>query len=324
MDTTNSFPLLLDLLGAQDDYPGFCRWVDKCLVGPGLIKLKSELKAIVEPSTVQGTLADILGDDLPQVLSKGLVALPPERLARLLAQPELLEDLGETVLLAAAPYWDQLAAEVNPPHPARPKLADLMAEAERNVGTAAVAPPTASPARPQNASSTPTVTAAPQRSGPAPGSSPTRRAWWPMVAAGVALAMLWWWPSGGVKGWQRSEVWTADVSAADYLRRFAKTAEEYSLPEQPTPRQIEEELTAMLAGCDRLLAAEHTPLAVADRDWLRERCETWKKGFVAQRETLRADPGKRNEVRQEFLETVARLRNKLVERAGEIDARQTG
>ena len=145
-----------------------------------------------------------------------------------------------------------------------------------------------------------------------------------MVAAGVALAMLWWWPLGGVKGWQRGEVWTADVTAAEYLRRLATTVGEYGVSDEATPRQVEQELDTVLAGCDRLLAADHSPLEVVDRDWLRGKCEDWKKVFVAQRDRLRTNPGELKEVRKDFLDILTRLRTKLTERAAEIDARQTG
>lgn len=297
MAMIESFPMLLELLGAEADYPGYCRWLDRQLVGPGLEDLIGRFQSLTGNGTPTRTLEDILGAGRAAVEAEGLGALSPATLSRLLSEPHLLLDLQECVLLAGSPYWDELAARTPTPLRApaglQSQTGNMVREAAGNLAQSTVTPPS-------------------RRDAGGGIAGLGRRQWWSVVAAGVALGVLWLWPSASPRGWQREGLWTADGSPADYLRQLSRAAGDYEVGEEASAAETARALTEVLAGCDRLLAADHRQLATAtDRETLNAACQRWKERFVDQQARLRQDPGQLAEERTKFNQTLAAMRNML-------------
>jgi hypothetical protein len=87
--------------------------LDRVLMGLGLHELIADLAQANEPSQPREApastgLRDLLGDDEPNLLERGLVALPRARLEELLDRPPLLLELQELLLARGGPYWDSV------------------------------------------------------------------------------------------------------------------------------------------------------------------------------------------------------------------------
>ena len=80
------------------------------MTGLDLGALVSELSVFHGPTVPPaGSVRHLLGNDLDQVLERGLNTLPPHVLRQLLRQPYMLLELQELVLSAGSSYWDRLA-----------------------------------------------------------------------------------------------------------------------------------------------------------------------------------------------------------------------
>lgn len=149
------------------------------------------------------------------------------------------------------------------------------------------------------------------------------------VAAGLLVAAAAWAltrgpavSSGGGWGWSAPGVLAA-APADEYLERLAAAGAEWFRTPAGTEAALAGRLDELLAGCDRLIAAPHAPLAAADRDWLVEKCRTWRDALAGQRTSLAAAHDVAA-TRAAADETVAKLVAALRRRAAEIRTRPTG
>lgn len=83
-------------------------WLEEQVVSINLGRLVRELNSIHRPAT-ELSLAEVVGDDLPEILTAGLSLLPNETVQRLLRNPVVLLELQERAFIDGAVHWDQLA-----------------------------------------------------------------------------------------------------------------------------------------------------------------------------------------------------------------------
>jgi hypothetical protein len=293
------------------DEPGrLADWLERHLTGLDLGALVSELSVVHgQPPRLVASVRQVLGDALDQVLERGLHALPPHALRQLLRQPHLLLELQELVLSAGSPYWDRLARGE--------ELDRLAAEGLQNLRAARERPATI-PFRPSA-----------KRSGGGWGRGVSLL----MAAAAVLLAVFLGYPI--VKdllrqraigpgptvawGWAKPGAIPTEGTAPEYLNHLADSAEEWFNKKPDNAKAVAQRIEELRQGCKTLIAAEHKPLAPADRDWLVERCRKWLEDFdkasaaiVAERDPV--------EVRTEVDATVRRLIGALRDRATKVAA----
>jgi hypothetical protein len=241
----------LDIPDEPDELAG---WLQGELAGWRLAELAAELAAVMPQLEPVPPLADVIGPHAGDVLARGLSALPVNTLQTLLSHPSLLLELQRWLLEEGSPYWlewfqaGRVRAHIL--EVTRQRLHQWLAD-DRPAGQE----------RPRPAvrwrSALATVAAA-----------------LVVAAAGgylywtqIAMPRAW--------GWNRADVLAADIPAADYLDRLANAAEQWFDDQPKTAEALAERLSTMRRGCTRLILAEHTPLAAADRAWLKDRCRLW-------------------------------------------------
>ncbi len=257
-------------------------WLDRHLTGTELADLVAGLTAFQGEPQGDLSLEELLGEQRDAVLKRGLGALSKDSLQKLLTHPGLLLPLQELVLLEGGNYWEHLAQS---DEMQRARQAGWQALTTALDGDAATSRGEASQGSIADSSTTTAET--PPASSPAEASQPRRSSWWAnlvTVAAIALFAFLGWqqYQSNRLvhRGWNRAEVFAAtDLSPAEYLHHVARAAEEWQGFEPADSDAMQRRLGEILSGCDRLIDADHMPLAEADREWLRERCRVWSDGF---------------------------------------------
>jgi hypothetical protein len=278
--------MIARVLDMPDDAAAIATWLDEQLVRGDLHEVVAELAAVHDPAgdtrpTHEPTPADAaawLGGLLPDVLTRGTVALPADRLSALLKTPWLLPALQELVFIDGGDYWHSLASTANPlPRATADETLRRVAGAGARVGG-----PTSGQARPV----LPTASA--------PRALSSRLAIvLATLAAGLLVAVASWSflrpgaVPGGAWGWNRSDVFAAAAPDA-YLDRLAGAAGEWSGADLDSEAALAARLRDLLAGCDRLIAAPHASLDDADRDWLVERCRAWRETIAGHADALAA------------------------------------
>jgi len=309
--------MIARVLDMPDDAAAVAAWLDEQIVRRELHELAAELAAVHDPAgqtrpARQPTAADAaawLGGLLPDVLARGMAALPADRLSALLKTPWLLPALQELVFIDGGDHWQSLATTANPPPSAADEVLRRVAAAEPS----AVAPPPHS--------SRPVLPAA-DRSQP---SSRRLAAVLATLAAGLLVAVASWSflrPAAGPSaawGWNRPDVFAAAAPDA-YLDRLAAAAGEWSTANLDSEAALATRLRDLLAGCDRLIAAPHASLDEADRDWLVERCRAWRETLAGHAAALAASHDV-VAVRAAADATVEKLSAALQTRAGDIRKR---
>lgn len=302
--------MIARVLDLPDDEARLAAWLDEQIVAPQLHELVAELAAVQgmagrPRSATPERVMSWLGDARPGVLDRGTAALDGRRRAELLRDPGLLPALQEIVFIEGGGHWQRLAGRAGSPPSF--SAADVLRRS-------AAGPTRGDTVRPA-ASVTPAFDAVGR-----PGLPRLVVA----LAAALLVAVAGWsllqpGPAGAPWGWNRPAAFAA-AAAPDYLEQLAAAADEWSAVTPATEAALADRLQGMLAGCDRLLAAAHEPLAPADRDWLRERCNVWREKFAGQLATLGAshDPAA---VRREADATVAKLVAALRTRAAEVRTR---
>jgi hypothetical protein len=76
-------------------------------------------------------------------------------------------------------------------------------------------------------------------------------------------------------GWAKPDALPQDLPAAEYLRRLADAAEEWTKKRPADAIALAQRLNEFRQGCAVLILSEHRPLAQPDREWLKERCQKW-------------------------------------------------
>ncbi|QDU35874.1 hypothetical protein Mal4_01560 [Maioricimonas rarisocia] len=323
---------IMDIPESQAELAG---WLEEHLVGLQLGELVAELSAVHADSNGESvTLEQLLGDELPVALTKGLGAISPAKLRGLLQHPQLLLNLQEHLLFDAGEYWQK--------HPARSSEMDDLSERSWRILAPAIAPPPSAPAsdrpRPQ------------PRSG---GTAARSRMPWSAIAttaATIMLAALVLHETGYLKfdpdpgnavavqpapapetpedpvtpdspapaasgwGWERPGALPTGVEDGVYLNTLANSAYEWFRKRPQDREAVAKRIEQFRSGCDVLIHADHPPLAQEDQMWLRERCLAWRDKLDSHLAALEegADPVT---IREQADETINKLISALRSRA---------
>lgn len=235
--------LSLDIL---DNHAELARWLECHLVGLELRDLIVELEAISETQKVHSSLTNLLGRELSSVLESGLVVLSPIQLRALLANPTVLFELQERVLIDGGGHWESLP------------ISDVHQQA---------------------------VNRGWERLQTAEASAPTKPAWQQRslqrvaaVAAMVIFGGIVWLnqpPAGPSWGWDRPGALTVELSGQEYLNHLADSASEWFKKPRDTKVALAKRLSDFRHGCDTLIEAQHPQLIDEDRRWLVDKCKAW-------------------------------------------------
>ncbi len=259
--------MTLPLLELPDDPQRWPSWLERQLVGDELAELVDQLSLVLGDATQTTTvpqLDEICGPQGSAVLDRGLSVFSAEQIRLLLKHPLRLLELQERVLEAGQPYWtallDTSAARTQTEaqwQELAPRLTDQLPAAD-------------------------VVVAAPK----------SKFRWRASLIGSLAAAVLigvglWWSQPEAQTGWNRPEVFTAQLVPQEYLGQLASVAEGELVEPMTSSATVERRLVSLRRGCDALLAAPHTQLADVDRDWLKERCRAWAKTFDEQLAALR-------------------------------------
>jgi hypothetical protein len=234
-------------LDIPDNHAELARWLECHLVGLELRDLIVELEAISETQKVHSTLTDLLGKGLSSVLESGLGVLSPIQLRALLANPTVLFELQERVLIDGGGHWESV-----PISAAHQRAVHRGWERLQTLASASQGKP-----RIQQRRTLQSVAA---------------------VAAMVVFGGIVWLnqpPTGPSWGWDRPGALTVELSGQEYLNHLADSASEWFKKPRDTKVALAKRLSDFRHGCDTLIEARHSQLADVDRQWLVGKCKAW-------------------------------------------------
>ncbi len=265
-------------------------WLESHLLGLDLAALVAELAAVHgDKPARQPQLEEVLGEDLPRVLTAGLTVLRPQQLQRLLQNPRLLLQLQSRIFVEGDTFWEQdkqLSDELG-------ELVDrgwnrvrgFLNEQQRK-SHSEVATHTAESSRPAAPASS-----APGSRATASGSAQSaRRSWFnnPLLvsvctAAAVVATIFLIDPSALRSpdqvaqgwGWQKPGAIDDTATPSEYLDGLATAAQDWFNKRPETPQELAQRILTFRQGCSQLILSDHRPLAAEDREWLVERCQVW-------------------------------------------------
>ncbi len=262
-------------------------WLDRKIVDLHLGQFVKELEFIAADFNPPGyspeSLEEILGSDREAVLDRGLISLSYDQCAAFLANPQMLLELQELVLIEGGNYWQELfdQAEIPSASSAGQKKKKLVASSKPKVHV--LQPIVQSPKRskmpwiisvaalgllaivayqyqvhvshsansivenPNDKKSD----ANPENNSPAP----------------TMLASTW--------GWDNPEAFDNSLPPDDYLHELADAAGAWFNSRPDSTSDLKQRLAEFRHGCETLLTAKHTALSEDDREWLRTHCKKW-------------------------------------------------
>jgi hypothetical protein len=263
-------------LEIPDDPARLAPWLEGHLIGPDLARLVAELEAVHGPLDTSSDLDTSLERHTSQVLERGLEILSPAAMRTLLTHPRLLLTLQARVLGEGGPFW--LAA--------RSRETDALVEHGRQRLGDYLRDQAAAEAAPDGPRPLPAFDGSPP--GPSTG---RRRAWRAALATAVLLLMgVFLWQqfqspepvsARTAWGWNAPGAMADNVAAPAYLMALAKAADEWFNERPDDAESLARRIGEFRAGCDRLILAQHRPLAPADRQWLIGKCQAWSAKFDA-------------------------------------------
>lgn len=245
------------VLDIPDSNAELAVWLEQHLLGLHLADVIAGLEVFRHETGAAPSLDSVLNGRQPELLERGLQALSEPQLISLLRHPRLLLPLQERVLTRGGKHWQE--QPLSPEH--RRIIEQGWAELERTTAPAAAAANTTN------------------------GGIAARRAPWARVlsiAALLLVAVFGWQrfqqehPAPTGWGWDKPGALAAAGSPREYLEQLAAGANDWFNKRPETPEALRTRIEQFRHGCDTLIAAPHTPLAQADRDWLRERCTAWR------------------------------------------------
>ncbi len=258
-------------------------WLERHLVGPELAQLVAELQAVRAANDSRQNLDEILGVKSGALMSEGLSALSDEQLRLLLANPAVLLELQERVLLNGGNYWEKLtskSAELDSLATAGWQRLSNSVGVQRSTTGPTIAPSTISA----------------QSSGQAWYRHP---AWCAAaIAASVLAVVLALKPDASTSGaivawgWSKPGAIEQALPADKYLNTLADEAQEWFNKQPETRQEVARRIFEFRQGCSTVMMAEHRPLKPADKAWLLERCRAWASKLDLQLAALEdgADP----------------------------------
>jgi hypothetical protein len=270
----------LTMLEIPEETAELAAWLERQIVSDRLGELVAQLAIVQAPAApARASLKEALGARLPEALSRGLGPLSRTEIKRLLAQPRLLLELQEEVLLQGGDYWRTIEADLDSLQDAqrngRRRLQEfLQTERWRHEETAWQIITRRKDARNRVLQLTSLAAAAgilltlmlDHSSGWNRRPEPQRQAL-PPVAQESPPTQTW--------GWNRPDAMRPELSRADYLKGLARAADDWYGTQPTTRLELAARLNEFRQGCSRVILADHLPLTSADRDWLHDKCRQW-------------------------------------------------
>lgn len=129
-----------------------------------------------------------------------------------------------------------------------------------------------------------------------------------LAATGVLCFGLWrLQPGGDVWGWNRPDVFAANLQGDAYLKHLAIAAKEWFQQRRDTKADLERQLVAFRRSCDSLIQARHPQPSDDQRGELVQRCRKWAGKLDDHLADLRGGLKSVGDVRVEADETIQRL-----------------
>jgi hypothetical protein len=308
-------------LEIPDDTAAVASWLEGNLVGMDLAALVAELEGVHthDPKQHSSSLDEVLGNLRAAVQSRGLEALPPDRLKVLLQHPRLLLELQEWLLVEGGPYWRRVA----PRHAGLDQRVALERGWERLAASLSEdrVPATAIPLPRDAAVRSPAQPAPASRWRRLLGSVATMAASAAVLVA-VVIAVQSLAPESendaaarAAWGWNKRGALRYELSRDAYLSSLADAAGEWFNQRPDRPQALARRIAEFRQGCSVLILSVHKPLPEEDRIWLVERCRTWATKLDAHLTAVEAGQDVLK-VRDEADTTIDRLATALRERAG--------
>lgn len=298
-------------------------WLERHVTGLNLLQLVNELTAIHQPAS-RVRLTEVCGDQLADVLLKGLSVLSSAQISQLLLHPETLLELQDEAFVHGSEYWSRLCASGDAGLATSQTPQNVLTQLKLLDGVTLPGAMTRTlPEHPMT--SAPTAVAAAPAAQPVPAtvpvtvadlsrhSSPGRRFPLRTVVSGLTVAavllFLLWPTAPQPAGWgfSRTDALTASISGQEFLDHLSVVAGEWFRKEPQNAEDLEIRLTQFSAGCQSLLDAPLQQLDEQQRTWLRGKCRLWKDKIDGHVAALKANPQAFDEVRTAANQTVNNL-----------------
>lgn len=288
------------------------RWLERKLVSTDLSEFVAELTAFDgHGSTGSLGLNQILHKFGAAIFDEGLSGLPEEVLRSLLRSPKALYGLQEQVLVNGGPFWAELASEVTslPPFQA-PHGGTTESQSGNHQTTDAKATPAQ---RHKSRSQVRRIAVFATALSVVIAIGVGGILWFNSAETGVTPVAATGW------GWDRPGALKTDLEADQYLRQLADSANEWFSKRPDSPEALEKRLGEFLHGCQTLIAADHKPLAVEDREWLVGKCKAWAEKLEGHLASLESNASLQ-ETQEAADETIRNLLNAMRQHADELAA----
>ncbi len=295
-------PLALEL---PEDKTLWATWLDHQVVGPELRLLVRQWELlsnnISEPPSGESwddRLVALYSEQLPEILARGLSALPTDDLLTLIRQPRLLLALQEQVFIGGGPYWENLA---------RPD-SHLEATARCKSRVLEAIGAQASSESPGAESTRPPATVTPATPIAVPRASrhfSRSLVYLAAMAASILIAVFFLQPKNQGRFFDRTGLLVSSLEGREFTQSLANAMREDWDPDS-SDAAFRSQVQALRDSCQRLLAADLQQLSPAVAEDLRTRCRKWQATLTEMLVAL--DNGRPvPEVRQQANQLVDRL-----------------
>ncbi|WP_339744967.1 hypothetical protein [uncultured Rubinisphaera sp.] len=303
-------------------------WLDRKIVDCQLGQFVKELEFIADdfnpPGYSPDSLQEILGSDRDAVLDRGLKSLNYDQCAAFLANPQMLLELQELVLIEGGNYWQNILDQAELPLSSPPRQNKTKSDSSSAPKVHVLKPIEESPKRSKmpwiisiaalgllaivayqyqvhvanpanNIVENPNDQKSdinPDKNSPAP----------------TMLASNW--------GWDSPDAFNDSLPPDDYLHELADAAGAWFNKRPDSTNDLKQRLAEFRHGCETLLTAKHTALSEDDREWLRTNCKKWA-GEIDQMLTV-VESKDISEVQKQADQTVNQLIREIRLKADEV------
>lgn len=269
--------MTIHLLQIPSEPADWAAWLEDYFPSGRLGELVHELKLVqnsAEDATTTNLLSDILNpEQLESVRQSGLAGLPTAQVQQLIANPESLLELQETLLSQGSDYWDPKFKESDLHQTAE----SIRQRIDSEISAAAVSGVEGghSTQNMQPTSSRRTLIAV-------------------LVTTAAGVLGLMFWPasqdagSGRVLG--QAGLVSNDVdSSSAYLNRLADAGATWFDHRPDNKEELAILLSEVSNDCQLLIDAPHEALSESEREWFVTKCQNWKTKFDETLASLNTD-----------------------------------
>ena len=296
----------LHILEIPDEHPTRIVWLERQLVDDSFSEFVTQLEACRKSQLDESASSSISldgifdGDALSQALQYGLATCSAKQLQQLISNPHALVELQGQVFEKGGSYWMGQIFSSNSEKAtlisAEPVGVQQVGVAKRNHGT-----------------------------------QPARRSFSKILAIAacvIVFAGVGWQiyqsqssSVASVKwGWENDGALVATAAAPDYLSKIADGGQEWFAVKPGNANEFKKRLNEMVAGCQKLIDADHENLSRDQKGWLIYNCRQWRKELVKHQAKLEERPELFNEILASTNSTVSSMVDKLRKKAKTLGA----